>query len=94
MTEEIREKLSLFCSVPREAVIEEMDVAHSIFELPHMLKKEGLDKLVTQFLGLDAPAPKTGRMGRGRSSTAQPKAQGSGGHGSEIYGSSRILTCR
>ena len=23
-----------------------------------MLKKEGLDKLVTQFLGLDAPAPK------------------------------------
>lgn len=58
MTEEIREKLSLFCSVPREAVIEEMDVAHSIYELPHMLKKEGLDKLVTRFLGLDAPAPK------------------------------------
>lgn len=58
ITEEIREKLSLFCSVPKEAVIEEMDVAHSIYELPHMLKKEGLDKLVTRFLGLDAPAPK------------------------------------
>ena len=58
ITEEIRDKLSLFCSVPREAVIEEMDVAHSIYELPHMLKKEGLDTLVTRFLGLDAPAPK------------------------------------
>ena len=42
ITEEIREKLSLFCSVPKEAVIEEMDVAHSIYELPHMLKKKGL----------------------------------------------------
>ena len=58
ITEEIREKLSLFCSVPTEAVIEELDVAHSIYELPHMLKKEGLDTLVTRFLGLDAPAPK------------------------------------
>ena len=58
ITEEIREKLSLFCSVPKEAVIEEMDVAHSIYELPHMLKQEGLDRLVTRFLGLDAPAPK------------------------------------
>jgi len=58
ITEEIREKLSLFCSVPKEAVIEEMDVAHSIYELPHMLKKEGLDRLVIRFLGLDAPAPK------------------------------------
>ncbi len=58
ITDEIREKLSLFCSVPKEAVIEEMDVAHSIYELPHMLKKEGLDNLVTRFLGLDAPAPK------------------------------------
>jgi len=58
ITEEIREKLSLFCSVSKEAVIEEMDVAHSIYELPHMLKQEGLDTLVTRFLGLDAPSPK------------------------------------
>ena len=58
ITNEIREKLSLFCSVTPEAVIEELDVAHSIYELPHMLKKEGLDMLVTRFLGLDAPAPK------------------------------------
>ena len=58
ITEEIREKLSLFCSVSKEAVIEEMDVENSIYELPHMLRKEGLDDLVTLSLGLDAPAPK------------------------------------
>ncbi|MDC1309927.1 CTP synthase [Candidatus Seribacter sulfatis] len=58
ITEEIREKISLFCSVKKEAVIEEQDVNHSIYELPHMLKKEGLDELVISILGLDAPAPK------------------------------------
>ena len=58
ITEEIREKISLFCSVKKEAVIEEQDVNHSIYELPHMLKKEGLDELVISILGLDAPPPK------------------------------------
>ena len=58
ITDEIREKISLFCSVKREAVIEEQDVNHSIYELPHMLKKEGLDELVISILGLDAPLPK------------------------------------
>ena len=58
ITDEIREKISLFCSVKKEAVIEEQDVNHSIYELPHMLKKEGLDELVISILGLDAPLPK------------------------------------
>ncbi len=58
INEELRDKLSLFCSVGKEAVIEEMDVENSIYELPHMLRKEGLDDLVTNALGLDAPAPK------------------------------------
>ena len=58
ITNEIREKISLFCSVKKDAVIEEQDVAHSIYELPHMLKKEGLDELVISILGLDAPTPK------------------------------------
>ena len=58
ITNEIREKISLFCSVKKDAVIEEQDVNHSIYELPHMLKKEGLDELVISILGLDAPPPK------------------------------------
>ena len=56
MTPEMREKLSMFCNVPTKAVIEEMDVESSIYELPLMLQKEGLDQLVVHQLGLKARA--------------------------------------
>src|SRR5208337_2305014 len=39
-----------------ECVIEELDVAHSIYEVPLDLRGENLDKLVCRYLGLDAPA--------------------------------------
>ena len=52
---ELREKLSLFCNVPVKAVIEERNVESSIYELPLMLQKEGLDQLVVEMLGLSAP---------------------------------------
>ena len=53
---ELREKISLFCNVPVKAVIEEIDVDDSIYELPLMLQREGLDNLVVDMLQLDAPA--------------------------------------
>lgn len=52
---EIREKLSLFCNVPVKAVIEEMDVESSIYELPLALQREEMDDLVVELLGLEAP---------------------------------------
>ena len=52
---EIREKLSLFCNVPVKAVIEEIDVESSIYELPLALQREEMDDLVVDLLGLDAP---------------------------------------
>nr|WP_309008584.1 CTP synthase [Pelagicoccus sp. SDUM812005] len=55
---ELREKMSLFCNVPVKAVIEEIDVDDSIYELPVMLRREHLDDLVVDFLKLDAPQPK------------------------------------
>ncbi len=54
---ELREKMSLFCNVPVKAVIEEIDVDDSIYELPVMLRREHLDDLVVDFLKLDAPQP-------------------------------------
>lgn len=45
---ELRQKLSLFCSIPSKAVIEKCDVEHSIYEVPLMLEKEKLDELVIQ----------------------------------------------
>lgn len=55
MTNEMRQKLSLFCNVPVKAVIEEMDVETSIYELPLALKAEKIDDLVIDHLRLDAP---------------------------------------
>ncbi len=55
MTDDMRQKLSLFCNVEQKAVIEEMDVKHSIYELPLMLAEEGVDRLVVDKLGIDAP---------------------------------------
>jgi CTP synthase len=55
LNKEIRQKLSLFCNVPFEAVIEEKDVDHSIYEVPLMLQRERMDDLVCRQLHLDAP---------------------------------------
>ena len=55
MTDDMRQKLSLFCNVEQKAVIEEMDVKRSIYELPLMLAEEGMDRLVVDKLGIDAP---------------------------------------
>lgn len=53
MDEEMRRKLSMFCNVEPKAVIEELDVPHSIYELPLILSREGMDGLVVRKLGLN-----------------------------------------
>ncbi len=53
MSRDLRQKLSLFCNVPVNAVIEEKDVETSIYEVPLMLENEGLDNLVLKHFGLD-----------------------------------------
>src|SRR5437868_15216398 len=55
LDKELRQKISLFCNVPYEAVIEEQDVEHSIYEVPLMLQRERVDDLVCGLLRLDAP---------------------------------------
>jgi CTP synthase len=47
----------MFCNVPVEAVIEETDVAHTIYEVPLMLQKEKLDSAVCRLLELETPPP-------------------------------------
>ncbi|HCP48166.1 MAG TPA: CTP synthase [Deltaproteobacteria bacterium] len=49
----MRQKISLFCNVPVDGVIEEIDVEHSIYEVPLMLQREKMDELVCQELGLE-----------------------------------------
>lgn len=54
---ELRQKLSMFCSVAPEAVIEFRDVAHSIYEAPLMIHEEGMDALICNLLDLQTPDP-------------------------------------
>lgn len=55
LSKELREKMSLFCNVPYNAVIEEKDVDHSIYEVPLMLQREKMDSLICDLLRLDVP---------------------------------------
>ncbi len=57
LEKDLRQKISLFCNVPYEAVVEEKDVDHSIYEVPLMLQRERVDELVCAQLQLDTPAP-------------------------------------
>src|ERR671927_763758 len=54
---ELRQKLSMFCSVSEKAVIEARDVEHTIYEMPLMLNGEVLDELVCDLLQLKTPEP-------------------------------------
>ncbi len=54
---EVRQKLSLFCNVPLDAVIEAGDVDHTIYEAPLNLRDEGLDSIVCRLLSLETKEP-------------------------------------
>ena len=53
LTDDIRRKLSLFCNVSRQSVIQAMD-AETIYDVPLLMKEENLDSLVMNKLQLDA----------------------------------------
>jgi CTP synthase len=56
ISDEMREKISLFCDVSKEGVVESMDV-DSIYEVPLVYEDMGLTSLVVNRLGLpDRPA--------------------------------------
>jgi CTP synthase len=52
LSEELKEKIALFCNVEPEAVIQNYD-ADTIYEVPIILKNEGLDQIVAKKLGVD-----------------------------------------
>lgn len=54
LSDELKEKISLFCNVRREAVFDEKDVEHSVYEVPIDLHKQNLDAMVCEMLGLKA----------------------------------------
>lgn len=51
LSDEIRRKLALFCNVKQEAVIQSID-ASTIYDVPNMMLKEGLDTVTLKKLNL------------------------------------------
>ena len=51
LSQEIKDKIALFCDISPEAVIENIDV-ESIYEIPLLMHQEGLDAIVVKKLGL------------------------------------------
>jgi len=57
LDQDVRHKISLFCNVPIENVIEARDVKHTIYEVPLKLHEERLDDRVCKLLGLERKDP-------------------------------------
>lgn len=55
LSDEVKDKISLFCNVNRRAVFDEVDVKHSIYEVPIQLHKEGIDSMICEMLHLPSP---------------------------------------
>jgi CTP synthase len=56
LSRDIREKIALFASLPVDAVISARDV-DDIYKVPLMFRAEGVDDLILDHFGLEAPAP-------------------------------------
>ncbi|HQV37035.1 MAG TPA: CTP synthase, partial [Flavobacterium sp.] len=55
LSDELRQKLALFCNVKREAVIQSID-ASTIYDVPNLMLEEGLDKVALKKLNLPEKA--------------------------------------
>lgn len=52
LSQELKAKIALFCSVEKEAVIDEKDVKPYLYEIPLLLKEQGMDNIIIKKLGL------------------------------------------
>lgn len=53
LSDEVKDKISLFCNVPRKFVIEEVDVQFSIYEVPLELHAQNIDGMICKQLELE-----------------------------------------
>jgi CTP synthase len=75
LEDDVRDKIAMFCNVPKKAVIEEMDADNTIYELPLMLNREKVDELVCEILGLETPEPDLSEWEAFVHSVVEPKHQ-------------------
>ena len=63
ITDSIREKISLFCDVPKEAVIESKTV-QLIYEVPIVFHNQGIDEFILKSFGLENQPPSKGEWSK------------------------------
>lgn len=56
LSDELKSKLALFCDIDKKAVIEARD-ADTLYEIPLMLRDQGMDDIVLNHLKIDASPP-------------------------------------
>ncbi len=57
LDEDNRRKIAMFCNVPALNVVAFRDVEHTIYECPLDLRKDKIDRLVSDVLGLESDTP-------------------------------------
>lgn len=57
LDEDNKAKIAMFCNVEKQNVVAFRDVAHTIYECPLDLRRDKLDRLVTDRLGIESATP-------------------------------------
>ncbi|MCS6985536.1 MAG: CTP synthase [Leptospiraceae bacterium] len=57
LSEEVKEKISLFCNVKKERVISAPDIEHTIYEIPLIFHREHLDDEIIRYFRLEEKSP-------------------------------------
>jgi len=73
LSDDFKEKISLFCNVNKEAVIDETDVKNSIYEVPIQLYNQKLDQMICKMLNLEYGPINLSRWENMLSSLINPK---------------------
>lgn len=75
LSDDLKSKISLFCNVPEEAVIDEKDVRLSIYEVPLDLHVQHLDEKICKLLKIDTNKPDLSRWQEMIHKIAHPKGK-------------------
>ncbi|PIS02944.1 MAG: CTP synthetase [Chlamydiae bacterium CG10_big_fil_rev_8_21_14_0_10_42_34] len=75
LSDELKAKISLFCNVPQDAVMDEKDVEHSVYEVPLDLHRQGLDETICKMLDLKSAKPDLTKWEKMLHSVLNPKGK-------------------
>lgn len=74
LSEEVKNKISLFCDIKKEGIIEAINV-ESIYEVPLIFEKQGLDELIIKLLNLKCDGPNLEEWKRMLNKIYHPKGE-------------------